>query len=524
MAWRDDLRYSGRALLRTPGFTLALVGSAAIGIGVNAVVFGLLGNLIDPAAGGNSANAEWAARAGIIRLLLGLVASFVFVISAASVLGLMLSRASSRVHETSVRITLGAHGRGAVQPLLAEGVLVALVSIALGLLMAFWTVQAVPAAFYAEDIEAIALQIHWPGVAAAALAGSAVVVAGAMTPLLWISRRRPVPDSRGTGAGLSNTLGGWRSTLVVLQLTLCAALLISTGAVVDHLEAALRTIHAERTGNAIVALVEPDGGRFVAGEMLRTLDTMRTNLGERVFTLIQKLPGGDPGASPFKVDPVPTEWAALPVMTSTFDPAILQDGRLRQSTGRLFGAMDTNGSCKAVVASEPFATAAFAGDAIGRLAITQDGTPAEIVGIVRHFDALGRPTGGPKQLWTYGPQKLRSEGYSAAEQWKVPAAPTSRRVENLRANVIDGEHLDLLGLSLVAGRAFDRRDTPASCMVALLNREAAAQLGEAGAIGTAVIGSDGRRAEIVGIVEEATFRTLQPHAEATIYFSYRQQR
>src|SRR5688572_6691040 len=50
MALAQDLRYSVRAMARTPGFAAALVASAAIGIGANAVVFGFIGNLVDPAA------------------------------------------------------------------------------------------------------------------------------------------------------------------------------------------------------------------------------------------------------------------------------------------------------------------------------------------------------------------------------------------------------------------------------------------------------------------------------------------
>ena len=49
-----------------------------------------------------------------------------------------------------------------------------------------------------------------------------------------------------------------------------------------------------------------------------------------------------------------------------------------------------------------------------------------------------------------------------------------------------------------------------------------AQLGANGVIGSAIVDAEGRQAEIVGIVREAAFRTLQAHAEPTIYFPFRQ--
>src|SRR5215813_3604958 len=42
---RQDLRYAARQLARSPGFTAAVVGSLALGIGVNAAMFGVVDRL-----------------------------------------------------------------------------------------------------------------------------------------------------------------------------------------------------------------------------------------------------------------------------------------------------------------------------------------------------------------------------------------------------------------------------------------------------------------------------------------------
>lgn len=522
MALRDDVRYSIRALMRTPGFTAALVLSGAIGIGVNAVVFGFIGHLVDPAVMPDADVEGWQSRIATIQLLLVTVALFVFVIAAASVSGLMLSRAAARVHETSVRVALGAHGRTLVRPLLAEGLVVAVMSTVLGVLAAFWTVRGLPALFYAEDIEALPLVVDWPGVGMAAALGVSVVCAGALAPLLWTSRSRPAPDSRGTGPGLANTFGGWRSSLVIGQLTLCAVLLISAASVVDHLEAALRTDHAQRTGDSTAIMIEPPGRRFHPAQMLAYLDAARERFGDRAVGLIQALPGGRPAHTPFRIDDQSTAWEPVAATASTFDPNEWRQRRVRTVEGRLFGGQDDKGSCRAVVVSETFASTHLSGDALGRVIVSPEGLTAEVVGVMRQFDASGRAPQSGSRLWVYGPQEMREEGHQAVESWSVPADATPRRTEVLRTNVIDGTHLDLVGLALVAGRSFEPRDTQQACAVALVNEEAAAHLGVSNVLGLSVVDTDGRRAEIVGVVSEAAFRTLQPRAQPTIYFSYRQ--
>ena len=134
MAFREDLRYSVRALSRTPGFAAALVASAAIGIGANAVVFGFIGNLVDPSlVMPGVADDGWQRRLSTIRVLLTAVSIFVFLIAGASVIGLLLSRGAARVHETAVRVALGAQGRQLFRPLIAEGVVIGLAAVASGL-------------------------------------------------------------------------------------------------------------------------------------------------------------------------------------------------------------------------------------------------------------------------------------------------------------------------------------------------------------------------------------------------------
>ena len=382
VALREDLRYSLRAFSRTPGFAAALVISAAIGIGANAVMFGYIGNLVDPAAVmPGVADDGWRGRVPTIRVLLTAVSTFVFVIAAASVLGLLLSRGAARVHETAVRVALGAQAGELFRPLVAEGALVGAAAITCGLLVAVWTVQSVPAAFYAGDVEALPFMVNWNGLVIATVVGTLVIFGGALAPLAWTSRRRPAPDSRGTGPGLANTFGSWRSGLVVIQLTLCAVLLISTGAVVKRLDNALRTDHAVRTGDAVVARLRriPGADPFLAA--------LRKDLPETRVELTHVLPAGLAATVPYRLSAEHADTAAVELGTNMIGGANLDLIGLVLTIGRTIKTTDTARSRGVALVNEAAVPLLGAGGrpVLGMSVFDPDGRSTEIIGVVREM-------------------------------------------------------------------------------------------------------------------------------------------
>jgi ABC-type antimicrobial peptide transport system permease subunit len=380
VAFLHDVRYSVRALARTPGFTAALIVSAAIGIGANAVVFGFIGNLVDPSTVmPGVVDDGWQGKLATIRGLLLFVSIFVFVISGASVIGLLLSRGAARVHETAVRVALGAQGSQLFRPLVAEGLVVGIAATAFGLLTAFWTIRGLPALFYDADVEAIPFSVDWPGLLIATLSGTLVVAGGALAPLIWTSRNRPAPDSRGTGPGLANTFGRWRSSLVRVQLALCAILLVSTSAVGKQLNAALRTDYAEQTGDAIVVRLD---------KVLRLqsfLSALPESLQDLPVGLTLVMPGGRVQTMTYRPTDDTSGMNLFELGTNIIGSGNLDLSGLVLVSGRTFQATDTAKSRRVALVNEaavPLLNTVRA-NVLGMTLMNAGGRTGEIVGIVR---------------------------------------------------------------------------------------------------------------------------------------------
>jgi predicted permease len=179
---------------------------------------------------------------GQLFLILPLSVSMVLLIACANVANLMLARAARRQKEIGARLALGATRQRIIRQLLTESLLIALIGGALGLLLAWWTLNALfpvllsqfalPRLFLASLAIDLAPDYRVFGytLLMALLSG----IAAGLAPALQASRPDLTSALKGEGSIFGERLSQsrLRNALIVLQLAFSLALLVSAGLLV----------------------------------------------------------------------------------------------------------------------------------------------------------------------------------------------------------------------------------------------------------------------------------------------------
>jgi predicted permease len=237
-----------------------------------------------PAAAGNS---------GLRRqyehplLTIMVVVALVMLVACANIANLLLARATTRRHEFSVRLALGAPRWRLARQVLAESVVLAAIGTALGVLIASWGSRALVRELARQtDTQSttvfLDLSLNWHVLAFTIGAAVATVMLFGVAPAFRASSVTPM-DTMKEGRG---TIGGARtrlsSSLVVAQLALSVVLVVAAGLFV-------------RTFATLVTLplgFDPDRVLVVSVSAQRsTLDpAQRIPLFQRAVDAVQSLP------------------------------------------------------------------------------------------------------------------------------------------------------------------------------------------------------------------------------------------
>lgn len=165
-----------------------------------------------------------------LLMLLG-AGGFVLLVVCANVANLMLSRAVSRQLEFAVRTSLGA-GRGQLlRLLLAEALVLSVGGAVVGILLAYWGVQAAPRVLTRSIPGLTDVTLDWRVVAFTVVVALVTALVFAVLPLVTLDRRSPADALRENTA---RSAGGRRSLLmqrafVVSAVALSFVLLVGAG-------------------------------------------------------------------------------------------------------------------------------------------------------------------------------------------------------------------------------------------------------------------------------------------------------
>jgi predicted permease len=228
-------------------------------------------------ASGNGFDALRFRFAEPLRLLMGIVA-LILLIACANLANLLLGRAATRQREIAVRLALGA-GRGRVlRQMLAEGMLLATVAGLLGVLLAWWSSNAL-VVMMSNGGERIALNLR-PDVRILVFAASisaAACLLFSLAPAIQATRQGIQPR-------LSETRSGarwrWGRGLIAAQVAISLLLLIGAGLF----------------GRALLRLYSLETGFQRADVILVSVKTDRASLQghalrDRILESLRSLPG-----------------------------------------------------------------------------------------------------------------------------------------------------------------------------------------------------------------------------------------
>jgi predicted permease len=340
---------------------------------------------LEVAAGGTSLGRRFSRLLGVLSGTAGLV----LLVACANVAGLLLARGAARRREFAVRAALGA-GRGRLtHQLVTEGLLLALLGGALGLVFARWGTD-VLAGYLPQHGRTFDLSPDGRVLLFALMASGLTGVMFGLVPALRLSRldlATAMKDQAGSMAGGSRTR--MNHALVVGQIALSVVLLAGAGLFVRT----LRNLHGLDLGFQRDHLVLFDL------DFPRNYDAnQRADVNARILQLIATLTGvrsaslsgagllsGDVLRTRFSIDgytPQPDE--KMQVSAVVVGPRFFETLRIPLVRGRELTAID-NSSPPKIVISESMARRFYGEtDPIGRLVQHgREATAFEIIGVAK---------------------------------------------------------------------------------------------------------------------------------------------
>lgn len=175
----------------------------------------------------------------MLWMLFGAV-GFVLLIACANVASLLLARAASRSREIAVRSALGAARIRLIGQLIAENVVLSLSGGVLGILLAAWSLRAIPRMTAFELPRAQEIHLDWTVLGFTAALSIATGVLFGLAPAIGVSRPDLIRVLRASGEAVNEGIPrgifaglSVRGLLQVVQIALSIVLLIGTALLIE---------------------------------------------------------------------------------------------------------------------------------------------------------------------------------------------------------------------------------------------------------------------------------------------------
>jgi len=459
---------------------------------------------------------EMLAALSRVGTLLEFAAGAVFFIACINVGLFLLGRAFTRFHETALRVALGASRGQLARELLSDSAIISVAGGILGILLAVWTSDLIPALLYAQDAQRLIFAPDLLSIAEASFVCVGITILCGLLPALIIPHERPMIVLQRDSGGASPAIRRLRLGLVAVQMASCCVLVISTAFLLDGLRTALVTSAGQRLGHTVLASVQADPGAAI--EYFRQVEeSAKLMPGVSGIEWAGTLPGSQPMRQSFRIEP-----ALLPLREVTLDTDWITANSLKlltlpPKTGHMFGVAEL--TCRAAIVNDEAAEKLFAGQTAGRtLQDPGNPLPVELIGVVAVQESEQAAKKNRPTIY-YDHTSHRETPPRLVTGVRFRAAIVSKLASaELETNVVSPGYFAAVGINLIAGQAFAGLTRSRECRIGIVNQEAANLYFGGKAVGAAVIDEQGRRTGIIGVVHSESLGTFQRHVEPALYF------
>ena len=338
-----------------------------------------------------------------VFLLLAAV-GFVLLIGCANVSNLLLSRAILRRREAAIRSAIGTSAGRLIRQLLTESVVLALCGCGLGVLLAWWgvdaLVHAVPAAIIGEAPRVAAVALDGEVLGAAVVVSVVTGLLFGLLPALRVANTDVMSALKDGDRGGTSSRGRLRDALIAAELALATVLLVAAGMSSRAFVQSVQQPLGFEPAQVVTATITLPPARFPLSNTEQGYAPLVGTRAyfDRLLAAMASLPGVTGAAigssTPietrslyqFTIDgdpPLPQAQQPYTAFNS-ISPAYLDVAHIPLLSGRAFAATDVAGGPGVVLVSRALAQRYYPkGDAVGRrIRFPDDGTSAEIVGVV----------------------------------------------------------------------------------------------------------------------------------------------